>query len=173
MGQYTSVPAGSSGQRSQADVAGGVGDGVGGVVSAGRVARKPAQGENVGIRVERWQFIGLFSASGYCRNACCCGKWAKHGRFADGTRVDEVRNMRDVVSASVDTEARMSRIVAAPRSFRFGTRLFIGGVGECIVRDRGGSIGPDKLDLYFSPEEGGHEAALRFGRQCLKVWRLN
>lgn len=62
------------------------------------------------------------------------------------------------------TTARMGT-VAAPKQFRFGTRLLIQGLGLFVVEDRGHDITGVKLDLWFP----SHAEALRFGRKNLKV----
>ena len=55
--------------------------------------------------------------------------------------------------------------VAADKSIPFGTRIYIDGVGERIVQDRGGAIKGKRIDLYFSD----HQSALNFGRQTKQV----
>lgn len=55
------------------------------------------------------------------------------------------------------------------KSMPFGTKIYIDGVGERIVQDRGGAIKGNKIDLYFD----SHEKALEFGRQTRKVTILN
>lgn len=59
-------------------------------------------------------------------------------------------------------------VVASDPSIPFGTRLWIEGIGEVVVKDRGGAIHGDILDLYISdPKE-----AEKFGRQKRKVFFL-
>ena len=59
-------------------------------------------------------------------------------------------------------------VVAADPSIPFGTRLYIEGIGFVVVKDRGGAIKGDILDLYIpDPEE-----AKKFGRQKRKVYFL-
>lgn len=55
--------------------------------------------------------------------------------------------------------------VAADKSIPFGTRIYIEGVGERIVQDRGGAIKGNRIDLYFD----SHQSALNFGRQTKQV----
>lgn len=59
--------------------------------------------------------------------------------------------------------------VATDKSMPFGTRLYIDGVGERIVQDRGGVIKGKRIDLYFE----NHQEANNFGRQTRKVTILN
>jgi 3D (Asp-Asp-Asp) domain-containing protein len=56
-------------------------------------------------------------------------------------------------------------LIAAPRTFRFGTRMNIPGYGIAEVKDRGGAIKGNRLDVYF----GTHQEALEWGRQKLMV----
>lgn len=59
--------------------------------------------------------------------------------------------------------------VAMNKSIPFGTKIYIDGVGERIVQDRGGAIKGNRIDLYFSD----HQSALNFGRQTKEVTILN
>ena len=59
--------------------------------------------------------------------------------------------------------------VAMDKSMPFGTKIYIDGVGERIVQDRGGAIKGNRIDLYF----GSHQEALNFGRQTKQVTILN
>jgi 3D (Asp-Asp-Asp) domain-containing protein len=53
--------------------------------------------------------------------------------------------------------------IAAPKGIPFGTRIYIPGVGVCVVEDRGGAIRGNRLDVW----RNSHAEALRFGRQEL------
>ena len=55
------------------------------------------------------------------------------------------------------------------KSIPFGTKIYIDGVGERILQDRGGTIKGNRIDLYFSD----HQSALNFGRQTKQVTILN
>ena len=55
------------------------------------------------------------------------------------------------------------------KSIPFGTKIYIDGVGERIVQDRGGAIKGNRIDLYFD----SHQEALNFGRQTKEVTILN
>lgn len=113
-----------------------------------------------------WRELGCFRVSAYCScTAVCCPGFGTH--FADGTPVPNLRRDSDGLNRG---EAMLGtpRILAAPRSIPFGTRLYLDGVGWCVVRDRGGAITEGRLDLYHE----SHEAALRWGVQEKKVWVL-
>jgi 3D (Asp-Asp-Asp) domain-containing protein len=86
------------------------------------------------------------NVSGYCSGECCCQQWAD-GFFADGSPVG-------------------GKAVAADTSiYPFGTTFDVPGYGRAVVKDRGGAIKGNKLDLYFST----HKKALNWGRQTIIV----
>ena len=64
------------------------------------------------------EYIGRFRITGYDCCVACCGK-------SDG------------ITAS-GTTATVGRTCAASKDFAFGTRLYIEGLGERVVEDRGG-----------------------------------
>jgi 3D (Asp-Asp-Asp) domain-containing protein len=86
----------------------------------------------------------------YCSCYRCCGK--TNGITASGAKATEG------VTIAADTN-----------KLPFGTRVYIEGVGERIVQDRGGAIKGNRIDLYFSD----HQRALNFGRQTKQVKILN
>ena len=83
----------------------------------------------------------------YCGCEKCCGV------NADG------------ITASGHKLHQGDKIVAAPKTLRFGTRIFIPGYGLASVQDRGGAIKNNRLDVYFHT----HQEALNWGRQKLIV----
>jgi 3D (Asp-Asp-Asp) domain-containing protein len=85
------------------------------------------------------------NVSGFCKGACCCEN------FADG------------ITASGSTATGL--LIAAPKTYTFGTRMDVPGYGTALVEDRGGAIKGDKLDLLFP----SHQAALNWGRKTLTV----
>lgn len=50
--------------------------------------------------------------------------------------------------------------------FQAGTVLYIEGLGERIVQDRGGAINGMDVDVYFDD----HQEALEFGRRHLNAY---
>ena len=50
-----------------------------------------------------------------------------------------------------------------------GTVLFVEGLGEMAVQDRGGAIQGQQIDVYFE----SHDDALQFGRQNVRVYIVN
>lgn len=91
----------------------------------------------------QWRALGGYRVMGYCPCARCCGK-------ADGT----------YAPTSLD------RVVAAPRGFPFGAKLWIEGVGLVTVGDRGGAIKGKRLDVFFRT----HREARDWGVRKLKVF---
>jgi len=78
-----------------------------------------------------WQALGAYRITGYSACVRCCGK--SDGITADGTYAP----------------AAKYRIVAAPKGIPFGTRMWIDGVGEVVVHDRGGAIRGKRLEQFF------------------------
>jgi len=71
-------------------------------------------------------------------------------------------------------------MVAAPKTYAFGTRLYIPGIGMTAVHDRGGAIvkaaeegqsGPkhDRLDIWMGYGDRGLERALQWGLRTVDV----
>lgn len=85
------------------------------------------------------------NVSAYCPCAKCCGK--TNGITASGTK------------------ATAKRTIAAPKSYAFGTKIEIAGMGIYTVEDRGGAITGNKIDIYFNT----HQEALQFGRRNLQI----
>ena len=71
-------------------------------------------------------YLGRFYVTGYDICLACCGKL-------------------DGVTASLST-AQAGRTVAAPDDIPFGTILYIDGIGERVVEDRGEAITGKRLD---------------------------
>ena len=55
--------------------------------------------------------------------------------------------------------------IAAPPDIDFGTRVFVPGYGTAVVKDRGGAIQGDRLDVYYDDVE----QAKLWGRKRLPV----
>jgi 3D (Asp-Asp-Asp) domain-containing protein len=95
-----------------------------------------------------WQPLGTYRITGYSACVRCCGK--SDGITADGTYAP----------------AAKERIVAAPREIPFGTRLWIEGVGEVVVHDRGGAIRGQRVEQFFHT----YKEAVQWGVQKRKVY---
>ena len=81
----------------------------------------------------------------YCPCAKCCGK------FADG-----------ITASGLKAKTGM---IAADKSIPFGTKVWIDGLGDFVVQDRGGAIKGKHFDVYCDT----HQAALEIGRSVRKV----
>ncbi len=87
----------------------------------------------------------IMTVYAYDAGACCCAP------FADGITASGV--------------PAVGRICAAPPEYPFGTRLWIEGLGEYVVQDRGGDIKGNRLDILFAT----HAEAKAWGVQYLMV----
>ena len=87
----------------------------------------------------------LYTVTAYCHCAKCCGRAGQ--------------------SAANGKMPTAGITVAAPRSFPFGTRLLIEGLGERVVEDRQPKRFDDRIDI-FMPD---HQTALKFGIRKLHV----
>jgi 3D (Asp-Asp-Asp) domain-containing protein len=100
------------------------------------------------VEVGRDAFTEM-NVSAYCPCEKCCGEWAD-GFFADGSPVG-------------------GKAIAADTSiYPMGTVFDVPGYGVAVVKDRGGAIKGNKLDLYFNT----HQDALNWGRQFITVERI-
>ena len=73
------------------------------------------------------RYLGTYYITGYDICYSCCGK-------IDGITASGVK-------------ATVGRTIAAPSNLPFGTKLYIEGIGERVVEDRGGSISGQRLDV--------------------------
>lgn len=93
-------------------------------------------------------------ATAYCSCAKCCGEWAN-------------KRPGGVVYTADGSVAQAGVTIAADWDvFPAGTVLYIEGLGERIVQDRGGAINGYDVDVYHDD----HNAALQFGRQHLQAY---
>lgn len=115
-------------------------------------ARKNQQRETVqknDTGIEKAVENRCYVITAYCSCVKCCGK-------NDGITASGIKAVEGVT-------------VAMDKSIPFGTKIYIDGVGERIVQDRGGAIKRNRIDLYFSD----HQSAINFGRQTRQVTILN
>ena len=98
------------------------------------------------------KFIGEFKLTGYCSCAKCCGKAT--GITASGARATEG------ITIAADTS-----------KLPMGTRVYIEGVGERIVQDRGSAVKGNKLDIYVNQHSNAYNAM--YNQKGAKVWVLN
>jgi len=84
------------------------------------------------------EYIGVYKLTGYCSCSKCCGGWGS--KTASGA------------------PATVGVTVAAPSNLKFGTKLYIEGVGYRIVQDRGGAIKGNKLDVFVESHSACYAA---------------
>lgn len=87
-------------------------------VSTPTTAQTATPTSNTDKPKEGMRYLGTYKITGYDTCVKCCGK-------SDG------------ITAS-GTQATVGRTCAAPKNIPFGTKLYIDGIGERIVEDRGG-----------------------------------
>lgn len=94
-------------------------------------------------------YTKTFRVSAYCSCPKCCGK------FSDG------------ITASGHKIQPGDKFVAAPKEFPFGTAMLIPGYDDnlVLVRDRGGAIKDNRLDVFFPT----HQEALNWGVKYVNV----
>lgn len=100
--------------------------------------------------LKKYEYVGVFKLTGYCNCTKCCGQYAS-GKTASGTWPQE------------------GRTVAASKQFPLGTKLYIEGLGEYIVEDRGG-FASNVIDMYSNTHSGCYRAEYN---QNAKVYVIN
>jgi len=62
-------------------------------------------------------------------------------------------------------------MISAPSKYKFGTQIYIPGLGVGTVHDRGGAIystkGYDRLDIWFGRGDAGRVRAIQWGRKTV------
>ena len=96
-------------------------------------------------------------------NQCCYVKGGEH--------IDKVLNGQGIQAA--DGTAVYPGMIAAPKTYPFGTIVRLPGLGTFQVHDRGGAInvlgnGKHRLDVWVGHGEEGLARALAFGVQSIK-----
>lgn len=92
-------------------------------------------------------------------------------RYATGTYGGDIRlNGNGVHTADGTAVASMGGgFVAAPPNFPFGTKMEIDGLGVFLVKDRGGAIKGNRLDVWMGYGDEGLMEALRWGKRTVSV----
>lgn len=93
----------------------------------------------------------------YCSCSKCCGKYA-YNRPKDA-------NGNDIIKTASGANAKHKYTLSAGKNYKFGTKIYVPNVGMCEVQDRGGGVGGNHLDMYFS----SHSEALKWGCKTLIV----
>lgn len=97
-------------------------------------------------------------------------------RYATGTYEGDIRLNGRGTNGADGTEVYPG-MIAAPKTFAFGTKLYIPGFGTGTVHDRGGAIvssngtsgSYDRLDIWMGYGDEGLRRALNFGKRNLDV----
>ena len=102
------------------------------------------------VSLDRWQMVRM-RVTAYCPCRKCCGKNSDGATTASGYRI-----------------RRGDSLVAADKKYSFGTEMIIDGYNSgqaVIVRDRGGAIHENRLDVLFH----SHNKALKWGVKYIDV----
>ena len=94
----------------------------------------------------------MMRVTAYCPCEKCCGQYGWGYVTASGYNINRKNDV----------------LVAAPKSYKFGTALVIKGYNSgqpVMVKDRGGAIKGDRLDVYFPT----HKEALKWGVRYIDV----
>ena len=110
---------------------------------------------NVNITTPEEDGLESFTANVTAFLATCSGC---SGITANGTDVRSTTTFNDSTFGAV-------RIIAADRRFPFGTIIYVSGVGNAVVLDRGGAVTGNVLDLLM----GSNDNPWQFGRQSLQA----
>ena len=112
-------------------------------------ADEPKAVDANGESPKEWRVVRM-RVTAYCPCSQCCGEYAD-GVTANNHRIQDG-----------------DRFVAADRTYAFGTEMVIPGYNNSQsvqVKDRGGAIQGDRLDVFFNT----HQEALEWGVQYLDV----
>ena len=82
-----------------------------------------------------WTSLGTFKAYAYCPCKICCGKWAKYGLTASGTKPEQGRT-----------------IAVDPDVIPLGSTVYVDGQAY-IAEDTGAGIKGNKLDIFFNKHQ--------------------
>ena len=95
--------------------------------------------------------VEFYAVTAYCSCEKCCGEWA------------------DGITYSGDFAHEGITIAADLNKLPLGTKVWIEGLGERVVQDKGGAIKGNRIDVFFY----NHYDALKFGKQELEVTILD
>lgn len=89
-------------------------------------------------------------------------------RYFTGSYEGDVRLNGEGVTAADGTKVYPG-MAAAPKTFRFGTKMEIPGFGVVAIHDRGGAIKNNRLDIWVGAGEEGLRRAIAWGMRTLEV----
>lgn len=96
-----------------------------------------------------YEYLGVFTTTGYCNCRKCCGKWAG-GPTASG-KMPKAQH-----TVAVD-----------PKVIPLGTHLLVNGI-EYVAEDTGSGVNGMHLDIYYD----SHQTAWNHGVQHQEVWMI-
>ena len=111
----------------------------------------------------------LYIVTAYCNCPICVNVKEFHdGRFANGERV----NWGGIAAPKdMPFNTKIELVPAWPFDF-WKVHRILNDRTDFTVKDRGGKIRGRHFDLFIPDSMGGHKAALRWGRQLMRV-RIN
>lgn len=117
-----------------------------------------------------YPYVKTFTISAYYSPLPC------QDRYATGNYKSDIRLNGNGTNGADGTEVYPG-MVAAPKSYAFGTKLFIPGIGTVAVHDRGGAIVEndgengvyDRLDIWMGWGDVGLTRALNWGKRNVDV----
>ena len=97
-------------------------------------------------------------------------------RYATGSYEGDIRLNGNGTNGADGTEVYPG-MIAAPKTYAFGTKMDIAGIGLVAVHDRGGAIKPsngqegvyDRLDIWMGFGDKGLTRALNWGKRTMNV----
>ncbi|MDA1061065.1 MAG: peptidoglycan-binding protein [bacterium] len=129
-----------------------------------------AEGLSAGEESINYPYSRTFTISAYYSPLPC------QNRYATGSYSGDIRLNGSGVN-SADGTPVYPGMIAAPKSYPFGTKMDIPGVGIVAVHDRGGAIKAtngipgvyDRLDVWMGYGDKGLERALNWGKRTFDV----
>lgn len=108
------------------------------------------QADLLALQSSKAKYLGSFKITYYCACEQCCGKAT--GITASGAKV------QSGVTIAADTNL-----------LPFGTKVYIQGIGERVVQDRGGAIKGNVIDVYVP----SHDYIPSVGTHYSDVWLVD
>lgn len=99
---------------------------------------------------------------------CSCGKctnWTRNWRGQPVVASGPNKGKPKRVGITASGEKARPGTIAASSRYPFGTVMYVPGYGYGTVRDRGGSLKDDAIDVYFDK----HGDAVKWGRRRVPV----
>lgn len=140
------------------------------VLLASVLSLTPGQVTPVADAEELFPYVKTFTISAYY--SPCEGQ----ERYATGSYSGDIRLNGSGVN-SADGTPVYPGMVAAPKTYPFGTKMSIPGIGTIAIHDRGGAIVQagergqeyDRLDVWMGYCDAGLQRALTWGKKALDV----